>query len=364
MNKEILDFGVITEYLRLYGLELMGDAVKCAERLNRYFIDKATSENIQLAQCTECSYYSDAKLDQCPFCGDREGIIDIDTDPKSVKLAILNPGEGLVSPVNVEEIDHLEKPIYSEKDLDKIVDEIRVCSRMAAEQIYRVGKLITTIKDLNLWKCRLDARGKHKYSGLYDCIEQETGIKKAYAHRLLGVVREFSEDQLKEYGVTRLAFAVRVPEDRRTDFLEEAKQTKTEGKNLKNLVEKVNQSPKKKEKKTTILKEVTAIENIKVEPQPELEPEEVKQAEQSQATRRTITNIKTTDIELGRRMVPMWVKPKGHARVNQPTSPAMSITDLPWFAIPISPDVFLSVKTKVNQKGEIEAIVEFREGRT
>jgi len=111
---------------------------------------------------------------------------------------------------------------------------------------------------------------------------------------------------------------------------------------------------------------------ISIQPEPEPKPQkeihreepvEILPVEQQTRVRQIVSNKKTVDIELGLKTVPMWVKPKGHARVNQPTEPAMSITDRPWFFMPVSDDVFLSVKIRTGDTGEIEAIVEFRAGR-
>lgn len=356
MDNGALDYGVLNMYLSRYKLESMGTAEKRAQRLNNYFVKLAENGEIQLAKCDKCFYHSDANLEQCPFCGDREGIIGIDIIPQQTKLHPLKESEGELKEVNVTRIDRENLEIYGEKDLDKVLSEIKVCSRMASEQIYKVGQLLKVIHDYDLWQHKLDKFGRRKYKSFSDCIEKEIGMKRTYSSRLVKIVGEFTEKDLEEYGVTRLYFGGRVEPKERKQFLEKAKNISTEGPTLKNMVHEIN------EKKD--LPQQTLV--VRPEPQEEMvreEPLDVRPAEPQPRVRQIISNKKTVDIELGLKTVPMWVKPKGHARVNQPTEPAMSITDRPWFFMPVSDDLFLSVKIRTGDTGEIEAIVEFRTGR-
>ena len=339
MQLDRIDIGRVNRYLRAMGLPIAGDLAARAGALQKFYIQAYHDQKISLVQCDICDGYSDERLSECPYCGDQGDVEpspeESEAEPEAASEAQQTPPQGPPSAAEAPEPapdetapsepqgepGEVAEPgaEIAPPNLDELVGKIRRCGRLAAGQLYTIGSTLKTIRDLELWKNRRNTDGSQQHAGFYAFVEAEVGFKHAYASRLIRVANAFSLQQIEEYGITRLAVALRLPDDqKRRQFLGKAKATPARGPSLSRLAQQVNTG------QADTLHQVT--------------------------------------IPIGAQVVPMYRRPRDGEPTNTPTEPAKSIRDKPWLRLDLPGDVVLFVRLTRNTAGDLEAIVEHRVG--
>ncbi len=215
---------------------------------------------------------------------------------------------------------------YTESDLDAAVGNIARAAVETASGLYEYGRELQRVHDLGLWKLRLAPDGKGPaHKSFEQFCREEVKLSRQHAYRLMAVTKSYTEAQLQQYGIAKLHLALQVPEELRSNVLgdgsassravsDRARQL-AEGEKLS------RQTPPADKRKAVTVAIVPGI------------------------------------VEL-----PMQKRPVGDHRAGELTSPARSIRDEPWFRLPLTNNVFLTVRLTLDDKGEIIAIVEHRRG--
>ena len=304
---------VVAKYLSKYGLKTTNPAgqkyslQENAQRLQKLFCDG----KYELLVCDICDLSSDSELDECPFCGDEDEV-------KQHQVVIQ----------------------FKEKELNKNIEIIKTSSQLAAKEIYKIGLALSKIKDERLWKLRLNSSQRPRYSGFYEMVDAEIGIKSTWAQTVMKVSQNFTALQMEEYGVKRLSFAMQVTDGKRQDFLDKTTQRgKGSEPAMKNLITELNGAKSNADKTS-------------VPPPAPPTPPTVSHPKEIQTT------IKFETIK-----VPLLKRPTAKMTQSGETRPEVNVKDDPWFRLPISNDVVLHVRLFQNEDGDLSAMVETRRGK-
>lgn len=208
-NKVPANVDVMRRALGVYGIECDEDAGP-AELLvlvrghlqPRY----KTVPKEELAECSVCKEVSTVnETDFCPFCGS-EG----EEDEASAETPAESEGV-------FEEID--ENIQARKEDLDKAQSRIHELERDIQGNAYDIGMVIKDVDERGLWK----ASG-NKYPSLAAWIDAECKFKRAYAYRLLEVVKQFDRETYLQSGASKLILISEVKdEEKRKELLDAAK---------------------------------------------------------------------------------------------------------------------------------------------
>ncbi len=105
--------------------------------------------------------------------------------------------------------------VYTSKDLDKAVERVVRLKSMAATSYWALGNELRAINEQKLWKHRVNAAGKAKYTSFDQFSEQEVKISNTHAYNLIEIAKDYSEEDVREFGTSKLAIMLKAaPEDR------------------------------------------------------------------------------------------------------------------------------------------------------
>ena len=369
---------VLKRFAKKAGLDLGGslsDLIKRFVEHTKASVKAGTIPNDRLGRCDVCGGYSDLLLAECPYCGSSEsdsetkeeekpndGPTDTATTPeeaaakeekpvakkkeKKAEKPVEEPKESAVvrrkrseakkkdAALEPEAKDEVveksteEKPVakaggikpYTEADLDSAVANLAKAAVETVRGLYQYGKELQRISDLDLWKLRLG--GKYRTFEIF--CREELKISRQHAYRIMAVTRSYTETQLEKYGLMKLNLALQLPAELRTKVLGDGK------KSLKEMSERAKALARGEDKS----RQTPAIDKSKAV---------------------------TVAIVPGIVEVPMQKRPKEADRpIGEPTEPATSLRVDPWFRLPLTNNVVLTVRLTRNDKGEIIAIVEHR----
>ena len=181
---------------------------------------------------------------------------------------------------------------FGEIDLNQSVAKCRVFMSDATLECFRLGQELNHISDNNLYLLRRSEAGKSTYTSFKVFVRNEFGMSHQQAYNLMHVAKNFTEDQVREIGTTKLNLALKVPPEMREEILASA----SEGETMSSLSEKAQALLDKSTpaKKPPVGKGLTAI------------------------------------IAMGLMEEPMYKVPKSPAKVGAPTTPASNINDEPF----------------------------------
>jgi hypothetical protein len=289
---------LVTRYLRLYKQPYQGSKPDKATRLETYFQVQAARRTIRLSLCDICDAHSDSELPTCAFCGDAAPVKD--------------PGEIIVLPAR-----------RAPQNLDEAIQELHECAQRHWGNVYRAGELLKQIRDQQLWRERIDERGKEVYGGYLEFVAEEVGIRSAYATRLVRIVENFSEEDVAKWGISRLSFAARLPENDREKFIKETAHIPT-----KNL--------------PAVVKSKKLMDDF-----PEMSGKSV-----------------IAKVPIGRTLAKLYVKGGRLSRVGIPEEPAKSIEQRPFTMVRLPDDLWIriDIKRAPDGSGDLVAAVQFRQG--
>jgi hypothetical protein len=194
----------------------------------------------RIADCSTCGGESDVEEPACPFCGDGESeaapapasmtgtsgkvASAPPTSPAKpvppsaaglVRYEKPKPATGLVSAPVAEVVARAP----SEAALDDAVAGIGVLMQSAADRLWELGAAIRDVFDTGLWGQRKSEDGAAKYKAWGQFCEAELGISHGYSLKLMDVAREFSRDQVRKIGASKLHITLAVPKGEARDRL-------------------------------------------------------------------------------------------------------------------------------------------------
>lgn len=108
--------------------------------------------------------------------------------------------------------------LVRETDLDVALREFEALKVTAMEAYYAFCLKVVEISEKKLWKLRLDADGKQKYTAFDTFAAQELGMEAQNAYFMIGVVRNYTEKDIEAMGPRKLALILRAPPEDRDDL--------------------------------------------------------------------------------------------------------------------------------------------------
>ena len=300
MKLEEIDVQKVCFYLSASKLPIEGTKFEAVERLLKFYGEESR-RGLPMARCDVCECQSPAVLTECPFCGDASEVIQPtcdETEPRN--------------------------------ELETACEIVRNCMKVASQNLYYVGKALIKIVDDRLWEQRIGEDGTKKYSGPYDCIKAECGMKRQSATRLIKVTRAYDEKTFAEHGISRLAVSMKLPEKKRRRFLKKVQMTET---------------VKGSREEAQVAREILAE----------------KPEEEAASKRKKLPKLPTTAsvrLKLGSVTLPMFVRPTTR---QKELVTATSIREYPWCDVHVGGDTFLGIRLTKTIDGEICAVLDVRQ---
>lgn len=211
----------------------------------------------ELLRCDWCGGSSDLTFAACPYCGltDEESskkaaeeeklkekaeakqeaqAINAKPPKKARSEAVTN---GAAAKPGVKKTTAIEKvhkaELVTAVALDKAVAEIKQIQVNIVDNHWLLGQKIAEVHEKNLFKLRLAEDGKPKYTNFGQWVVAELEIGARYALDLAAISKVFTEQTIKEVGVTKLRVLARIPEEaKRANLVAAAKGELTGGKPL------------------------------------------------------------------------------------------------------------------------------------
>lgn len=167
---DLVDCDVVRKLISDFNLPREGTNRDRIDRLDSYFRSlQDTGETV--LQCDICGFHSTDRYDICPFCG---------TDEEHPFVEIR------------EEIQ--QKKLYFEEDLDALMDRLaRALPGMGV--FYRIGKLLEEICRKKLWMLRRTSTGARVYDSFKKWVLAETGFSYMTARRFVRIAETITREQ-------------------------------------------------------------------------------------------------------------------------------------------------------------------------
>ncbi len=293
----------------------------------------------RLADCTECGGESDTELEACPFCGAEnedeedesesasesassdesesaspdaaassasidEASASIDDDPGTV-AAMAKMSDKVTTSATIAGANENTLAQYTESDLNEAVERVRGLKGDSMASHWRLGQEIKSIFTKQLWKQRNDAENLPAYKSFNQFVMAELGFSVQNAYWLMDVATNFTEKQVREFGVSKLGAVLVAPKEDRPRLLEAAKA----GASVREI---------RQEARTAQEKAGTAGKERETgrRPEPRKKGARAKPAKKATAKKGTITVAKIlgkTNVDLFKGPWPRTGKPEKHA---------------------------------------------------
>lgn len=224
--------------LTRHDLAVGGTDQQKVSRLSQWYGQKTPKNRI--ADCSTCGGESDVEERACPYCGDGDtepvvpavpsvqgtsgraateapvGLVKVSRKPLKMPEAALVPAA--VESRDSTPIVVLATPV-TEAALDAAVEGISTLMRSAADRLWELGDAIRDVFDSGLWGQRKSDDGSTKYKAWGQFCEVELGISHGYSLKLMDVAREFTRDQVRQIGASKLHITLAVPKGEARDRL-------------------------------------------------------------------------------------------------------------------------------------------------
>lgn len=222
-------------------VEGLSDAQLVGQLVSLY---KQTVDKKGLADCTTCGGISDVAEPMCPYCGDT-GIEETEPEPEPEvvpEVAEPEPSPEVAPPPSAIVPVILEHPL-DEGDLDRAVSRVQELKLEAASSVWELGNEVKRLCDLELWKQRKDAEGVPKYKTWGQFTEAELGITHSYSFRLMDVSSNYTKEQVRQLGASKLYITLTVPKEQR-DLLLHAAEEGASKRELEEMAEDIGKEPR------------------------------------------------------------------------------------------------------------------------
>jgi len=335
----------LLSYLRYYRLPTHGALDAVVARMQSLW--RQANPPIVLANCSECGGDSDARLPECPFCGEPGQAV---TAPKD---EVLTAADG----------QPLPQPGTTVDDLDEAVARVARQDSRVGVATYDLGLALRDIQERGLWRLRLDQYKLPAYRSFYDFVEEEIGLRRGATRRWIRITEQFSRDEVEAYGVTRLAQALRFPVEEQSAFLAEVADQPS------GQAPKVARTKMRRRVRQQQRQEAEAQQQAPTDAPTGEAPDGAQGAAEGDSFSPSVPwplwpqegSAYDKSIPLGRTVVPLWCREaSGGRRVDEPTRAAVSTEEAPWTRVCLRPDLHLRITTRQNDAGELEAVLELR----
>jgi hypothetical protein len=368
-----VDTKVLGEHLAKIGVKVpKADADSMANALIAHY---RAIEAQSLARCENCNGLSDPNLDVCPYCGHVESLDEVPL-PEPTPVAVVKTTkksekkdgaaeaqEGAKnmstetttdkkSTNGVAKKDALAKAKGDEEtkitkaglaDLDKSVSTIRKLMTETATNYWHLGKELNVIHEKQLWKQRTTEDGKVAFKSFDNFVSKEIGWSAMNAYRAIDVAKEYSESDVRKFGMTKLSLVLEAPKEARAEIEEGLKK----GATYRETKEKVKEA---RAKAGTTRRETGRKKTPAGEKSEGAKKARAKAAaEKGKSSRMTIANIE------GTKTVRLYAK-------GSDDKPAKKVADLPWGQMELSNDVVMQFAIVETTAGELVLRVKVKRG--
>lgn len=244
VNMGAVKVRLVEEALAKRELPAGGSEAQKVARLATWY--QTNTPKNRIADCGTCGGESDVEEPACPFCGDGEvedvapepvvpagvsgkaaAVVERAPEPAPALPARALNGQSLVkvekgatrvtpAPAPVEYV----QPAITEEALDAEVAAVRVLMASAADRLWELGWKLKNLFDTTLWTARKADDGvATRYRSWGQFCEAEFGISHGYSLKLMDVAREFTREQVKQIGASKLYITLQVPKGEARDRL-------------------------------------------------------------------------------------------------------------------------------------------------
>lgn len=144
-----------------------------------------------------------------------------DREPREVPAPVVEVHNAEVLPMLAED-GGVPTPGFTGHDLDKAVKRISKLKADTANSLWHLGHEVKLVLDNRLWMLRTDQAGAVKYRTFKQFVVGELGMSYMHVHRLVQVSSAFTEEEMKQIGVSKCHVMLSVPPERRAGLLEQA----------------------------------------------------------------------------------------------------------------------------------------------
>lgn len=292
------------------------------DRLARLIDRFAADDQVQIS-CEYCGgECPESWEDACPYCGcgwEEEA-------PSKPEVNAGKPPEKKETAVSTAIQKHVaaDASLATVELLDRAVAEIRELRREEAANAWRIARKISQIYEQDLWKMRRNEDGSVRYKTFEQFTKAEFGYGRKHAQDTMRLCEQYTEEQFREVGPTKLRVVLQAPEKEQAALLEMA----TGGASRSTLEQKAG----KKKKKT---KGKPRVEDVAVDP-----------------------GKITVAVAEGKVLVEMFAKPSGPKDVD--LRRAVSLKDSPWGQLDLANDVRMFFTVLQGPDGKLSMRFDFR----
>jgi hypothetical protein len=341
-----------------------------AALLDRY---AANTKRDKLAKCVACGGIAPDALEVCPFCGDggpevSEEVADVaeqvvqeaqakptkhKATPERVDAA---PTTALakVQPVAVVErleiVGETEKP--TQQLLDTVTQKLLAMKSSLALHYWHLGRQGKVVLDRELWKMRTDAAGKPVYTTFNQWCEKELRMKAKVFYGLMDAAAEFTEDQARRLGMTKLQLVMGAPKNAKAELMAAAEA----GASKREIAERVKQE----RAKAGVTKRQTGRGGDKIPPGKGGRLSAAEKAAGKTKRDTAATGRMTVAMVEGKVRLDAWCKP---AKRDEDPKPAKRLADEPYTKLELTNGVVMFLSLAQKPSGQIVFIVETRRAK-
>jgi hypothetical protein len=249
--------------------------------LHLHYVEKLPEED--QIRCQKCKGIGDAGDDTCPYCGHDEGDPVVPETPvppvaaTPVQTEMTKPKEKKMNATTTETNAKPKKEkvhkamvvddtkpasaLRAERDLDEAISKVDKAQGDAAISAWQLGRYIADIRDNGLWKLRTqrDEAGKEKskWRTFEAFCAAELRMTPRNAHNLAEVSKNFTEDQVKAVGHSKLSILLLAPPEARPEIQKQA-EAGASASEVRTQVKKARAESKEEPKKTRTSKATEA----------------------------------------------------------------------------------------------------------
>ncbi len=185
----------------------------------------------ELAECDTCNGISPRALDACPFCGDVEieTMKEMQQDSKKTNgassgaMVLAKPKQQTLVKVEVvKEMSIADAKSAGEKALNESISRVATLKANFAESAWELGRELRELYDQKLFLFRLNEKGAPKYKTFVQFCSDELKMTTSSAFRWMDVSANFSRDEVRKFGHSKLALVVNLPPEKRMEALKGA----------------------------------------------------------------------------------------------------------------------------------------------
>jgi hypothetical protein len=307
------------------GLSAKGTLDQQVARLDDYF----SAGDAPTIPCDYCGGFSpDDSPDGCPFCGTPD-----DQDEPDLKRNPPGPAAQpkeieVTKPSKTEIVPRQHQTVQTVAMLDEVVEEIRKLRQEDAANAWQISLALKRIWEEDLWKLRRTEHGEVVYKNFEALTRAEFGFGRKYAQDQIRIVQEYTEEQFRDYGPTKLRTVLQQPKKDRAALLGQLQQGASRSEIEEPQRARGGKKPAKKARK----------------------PEVEQDADTGKIT------VATT---LGRSMVKLLAKPLDGQDPREARQ-AVSLKDVPWGHLDLANDVRMFFTVLVGADGKLVARFDFK----